>query len=286
MEHKRNIDGLRLNAQKKRKDTFEKIDKGIQQLIKEGGKINFNTVAQTAGVSKAFLYKEPDVKARIEELRAKQTGKKLKPKQSASDASKDAMIRTLKERIKKLNSELQDLRKQNQVAYGQVMQLGGMREKLAKCEAENERLRSRLNEPHRSNVSVLPLNEIEAEISGLGVPLNSTLKRLIDDAPPEATRRALDALKEAMAGHRVENPAGFLNKAMRDAWQPNEGFASKVEADQFNQWYPLARDAGLVVGATMVENVQHVFTPEGKWVPFAEMTQKFPLSSITKARSV
>lgn len=35
MKVKRNADGLRRNAQKRREETFEKVDKGIQKLIKE-----------------------------------------------------------------------------------------------------------------------------------------------------------------------------------------------------------------------------------------------------------
>ena len=55
MRHVRNVEGLRSNAQKKSKETFERVDIGIQQLLREGRKINFNSVAVAAGVSKVRI---------------------------------------------------------------------------------------------------------------------------------------------------------------------------------------------------------------------------------------
>ena len=118
MTTQRNVEGLRQNAQRKRQEALEKVEQGIRQLIKEGKTLNFNTVAQAADVSKAFLYKEPEIKERIEQLRLQGTKKAPELKQRASDASKDAIIRNLRERVKKLEAEVKDLRKQNEVAYG------------------------------------------------------------------------------------------------------------------------------------------------------------------------
>ena len=55
MKVKRNADGLRRNAQKKRQETFEKVDKAIRQLVKDRKPVTFNAVAEVAGVSKAWL---------------------------------------------------------------------------------------------------------------------------------------------------------------------------------------------------------------------------------------
>lgn len=118
MKATRNVDGLRQNAQKKRQEALNKVEQGIRQLLKEGKPINFQSVAGAANVSKAFLYKEPDIKERVEQLRQQGAEKKPELRQKASDASKDSMIRTLRERLKKLEAENQELRKQVEVAYG------------------------------------------------------------------------------------------------------------------------------------------------------------------------
>ena len=57
MKVKRNTNGLRENAQAKSKEAFDKVDKGIQQLLKDKQSINFNRVAGVSGVSKACCIK-------------------------------------------------------------------------------------------------------------------------------------------------------------------------------------------------------------------------------------
>ena len=79
----RNIEGLRSNAQKKAAATAQRAETAISLLIKEQRPINFNTVAQTAGISTAWLYGNAAIKERIMHLRAQQTPKaqvKLPPK--------------------------------------------------------------------------------------------------------------------------------------------------------------------------------------------------------------
>ena len=126
MTHKRNTQGLINNAQKKRQMTIEKAEKAISKLIKTKKKVNFLSVSKTANVSKAWLYKEKAVADRIIHIRDQQkTTYALPPKKSqkASDASKDAIIMTLKERIRKLENENRDLKKQLEIAYGQIHSL-------------------------------------------------------------------------------------------------------------------------------------------------------------------
>ena len=72
-------------------------------------------------VSTAWLYKEPDIKERIETLRAQSNQKELPPVHRATDESRNAVIATLKDRIKKLDQENRELRKQNEVFGGYVL---------------------------------------------------------------------------------------------------------------------------------------------------------------------
>lgn len=276
MTVQRNVEGLRQNAQKKRQEALEKVEQGIRQLLKEGRPINFNTVAQAGDVSKAFLYKEPTIKERIEQLRQQGTKKKPELKQRASDASKDAVIRTLRERIKKLETEVRDLRRQNEVAYGQMIEVNSLRQQVGRLQAENDRLRQQLS---TSNVSQLPLSDIsdvEAKVRSLGVELNTTISKLIQEAPPEATARAMESLREAIAENRVENRAGFLNKAIRDAWKPNENYEEKLERGLFNEWFSLVQKAGIVQAATEIEGIQHVLMADGEWLPFSRAFLLYP----------
>ena len=126
----RNTDGLRSSAQRKAAATEQRAEAAIALLIKEQRPINFKTVAQTAGISTAWLYEHEAIKERIMHLRSQQTHHaaqvKIPAREQASNASKDAMIAALRQRIQKLERENRDLKQQVEVAYGLLhQQVGG-----------------------------------------------------------------------------------------------------------------------------------------------------------------
>ncbi|MEM9447824.1 MAG: DUF6262 family protein [Cyanobacteria bacterium P01_E01_bin.6] len=289
MKAERNTKGLRQNAQKKRQETFEKVEQGIKQLIKEKRSITFNEVSRASGVSKAWLYKEPGIKARIEQLRAQSGNTKALPvKQRASDTSKDALIRTLKERIKKLEVENRDLRRQNEIAYGEVLKIREQ-QKLSKFEdkesakVESSVKSAQLCKPEPDNkrdqfhLSLISNeNLLHEELKSLGVKLNSTLKQLIQNTPQGIVKTSMDSLREAMQKTQINSPGGFLYKAISDAWQPNGDCQAEVEIEEFNQWWKWAYKEGLVRAATRIDNIQYVLTSDEEWRPFEEMLLASP----------
>src|SRR5437660_12244409 len=124
----RNTDGLRSSAQRKAAATEQRAEAAITLLIKEQRPINFKTVAETAGISTAWLYEHEVIKERIIHLRAQQMPKaqvKIPLREQASSASKDAMIVALRQRIQKLEKENRDLKRQVEVASGLLYQQGG-----------------------------------------------------------------------------------------------------------------------------------------------------------------
>ncbi|WP_144053999.1 DUF6262 family protein [Baaleninema simplex] len=265
MKAKRNTAGLKHGAQRKRKEAFEKLESGIQTLLKEGRAINFNSVAKASGVSKAWLYKEPEVKSRIEHLRAKQSGKKRQPvKASASEVSLKSMVGTLRERIKKLETENRELRKQNEVAYGQVMRVRELEKENERLRAENVRLRQAGKSPEMTASS-----DFVEQLRELGVDLNSTLERLVSKTPRAIVETAIESLREAASNGNVRNPGGFLNKAIRDAWHPNEAYQEKSEMEEFNEWWRWAYPQGLVIASQRCDDgVLRVLTRDEDWVEF------------------
>lgn len=123
MTHKRNTTGLASSAASKKDATLKRAETAISELLKANDMINFNAVAEKAGVSKAWLYREADVADRIKRLRDQQANKEpkaYKETQRASDASKSALVTTLKARVKELESENRDLKKQLEVVYGKL----------------------------------------------------------------------------------------------------------------------------------------------------------------------
>ena len=120
MRHERNVDGLRQNAEKKRQESFQRTEEAIKQLIKGGCTVNFKTVAETAGVSTAWLYKEPEIKSRIEYLREQRDPKpkSVPPKKKATDTSKDVKYQALERRLQKVESENRGLRNRLEAIHG------------------------------------------------------------------------------------------------------------------------------------------------------------------------
>lgn len=102
--------------------TRKKIDEAIQNLIKARKSINFNSVSQESGVTKATLYNNSDIRERIESLRYQQ-GQAKTPAQQKIDINennKDAIIESLKRKIKKLDEENKQLKEQLKLNYGDI----------------------------------------------------------------------------------------------------------------------------------------------------------------------
>jgi hypothetical protein len=125
MNHQRNVEGLRESARKRHEETLARAEAAIARLHQADDPITFASVSQAAGVSLSWLYKQPKIRERIQYLREQQ--RKQRDAQpppvlpsGTTDSSKDAMVAALKEQIRELRAENRELRKQIEVAYGQL----------------------------------------------------------------------------------------------------------------------------------------------------------------------
>lgn len=144
----RNTKGLREAGLKRRNEAITRTEKAIQSLIREGKNITFNAVIQRAGVSKSWLYRQPDLKERINALRSQSVRAKKRPTiNAATDHRKDTMISALRDQVKELKKEMRALEMQLQVAYGLVndqdvvglqQQITTLTEKLENSEYQTE----------------------------------------------------------------------------------------------------------------------------------------------------
>ena len=292
----RNTSGLKDSAERKRQKSFEKLELGIQELIKNRLPINFKSVSEASGLSRSWLYKEPEVKARIEQLRA-QTEKtnKTSPKQKASADSKDALINTLKLRLKKVNAENDGLKKQLEVVYGQMSYGKEQEQKIKRLEAENTRLKDKLYAPVSNDLSKVKViadkrseisERIKSELLALNIKLNSTLSKKIKARSEEVVLTAIEALKQAMDNEVVRQPGAWLGKAITDAWKPNEARGGFKPKDTFEEWYDLARDYGIVKRCEQREDGWCVQENTGQWHSHQEFSQKWTLEYLKKVSSL
>ena len=107
---------------KRKAMTQERVDKAIQRLIKAQKAINFNSVASESGVTKKTLYDNKDVRERIETLRYQQSQVPTpsQVKREMNDNNKDAIIASLKRKIKRLEEENKELKEQLKVNYAEI----------------------------------------------------------------------------------------------------------------------------------------------------------------------
>ncbi|MEC3656170.1 DUF6262 family protein [Bacillus siamensis] len=102
--------------------TMSKVDEAIKRLVRANQGTNFNSVASGTGVAKATLYNNATLRERIETLR-QQRIKSLSAKQvkyEMNENNKDAIIESLKRKVKRLEHENKDFRNQLKVAYAEV----------------------------------------------------------------------------------------------------------------------------------------------------------------------
>lgn len=107
---------------KRRALTQEKVDEAINRLIKAQKFINFNSVANESGITKATLYNNKEIRSRIEKLREQQSQVPTpsEVKRKMHDNNKDAIISSLKRKIKRLEEENKELREQVKVNYAEI----------------------------------------------------------------------------------------------------------------------------------------------------------------------
>jgi citrate lyase gamma subunit len=241
----RKIEALQEAAAQKAKESAERVEKALDRMTKQGQIISFKSVAQSANVSTAYLYKQEDLRNRIETLRDQQK-QRPKTKQSpvASDNSKSVIISTLREENKNLRAEIEGLRRINEGLAGRVYHLQGADDLAQGLKDENAELKQQLQEYHQQflqlkaapveNPKVTSLekkragrshisDQVKQQLESLGIQiqLNSTLTKTIKAALEETVLDAIEALKEAISDGEVDKPGGWLKTAIEKRWKPN-----------------------------------------------------------------
>lgn len=99
-------------------------EQAIRALVKRGEAITFQSVGREADVSHAFLYNHPDLRARIEHLRAQS---KPSPPPSAPPTDESMLVTALTRQISELKrqhrTETQALREALERAHGENLDL-------------------------------------------------------------------------------------------------------------------------------------------------------------------
>jgi chromosome segregation ATPase len=237
----RKIEALQEAAAQKAKNSAERVDKAIEKMIKQGQIISFKSVAQAANVSTAYLYKQENLRSRIEILRNQQKQQpKLKQVPLASDNSKNVIISTLREENKRLRNEINELRNINESLTGKLYKLQGANDLTERLKCENEKLAQEVRELQEKLASfeskltqkVTPITKvshkakeipesIQSKLESLEVKLNSTLTKVITTSSEQEVVAALLSVEQYIQQNDVNNICGLVVQAIREKWEPS-----------------------------------------------------------------
>lgn len=109
-------------AHRRREYTRAKAIQALRTLDASGQAITFQSVAQLAGVSRSWLYAQPDLRAEVEHLRAlasRSPRTEIPARQRASDSSLLRRLEAANARIRRLVEENRQLREQLACALGE-----------------------------------------------------------------------------------------------------------------------------------------------------------------------
>ena len=114
-------------AAAKHQAAVRRAENGIRKLIKDGAEINFASVARAGSVSIDFLYAQPELRARVEALRAQQLGARKPSTKEPVPPSEGNVVRTLTSQLQlersKRRSQVRGLEAKLAAADGEILRL-------------------------------------------------------------------------------------------------------------------------------------------------------------------
>ena len=108
-------------ARRRHERTRSKAIQALRELDAAGTPVTFTTIADTAGVSRSWLYAQPDIRRDIERLREATSRAPAPPiptTQRPSDTSLAMRLQAANQRIRELTNDNQRLRRQLAHALG------------------------------------------------------------------------------------------------------------------------------------------------------------------------
>jgi len=109
------VQRLREAAQARHDTTLQRAEDTVRRQANRGETVTFRRVADAAGVSRSWLYQQPELRAQIDQLRGRPTSGNHAAAPTAEQATADSLrqlVRTYRAEINRLRAENQTLREQ------------------------------------------------------------------------------------------------------------------------------------------------------------------------------
>ncbi len=231
---------LRRTQASRKEQKKEQVLKAIAEIQKQKKPLTFKNIATVAGCSISYLYKWDEIKAYIHELQQKKETT-LNSLEEPEGKDRPHSLKTLhqvaKDKIRKLEGEIKELKRQNEVLRGHVAEIYEIRD-------ENERLRTQLREltnpnPSSKVVSITtPIKEKKTtssptitknkteesvidSIKALGVKVSKKLRAEIVSREIEKVKLSIAAFEQYRDNHDVKSQEACLLSMIQDEAEPN-----------------------------------------------------------------
>jgi AcrR family transcriptional regulator len=277
------IETLKATQEARKQETLAKVNKAIERLVRTGAKISFAAVAREANVSVPYLYKYPDLKERIQALRAQQS--KIPENQvnlpPVTAKKHSQVISRLKKRIQQLEEDNKELRRKNEALAGQVYRVHALEEQVERQKDLILTLEARVKSP---KADVIPISRkakptdstsevtktppidfkerVKQETESMGISLNTTHNRLIKKLSVEEVLNALEAVKDQLEKNDIENPEGLLTKALKEKWtkgKPSSPPETPQSEPETSESTPIVEDGKTLVSSDKLKRLHSLF---------------------------
>ncbi|MCK8642808.1 DUF6262 family protein [Mycobacterium colombiense] len=123
---------LRDAAQRRHEQSLQRATEALAALSATGASITFASVARKAGISTDFLYRQPELRQRIQQMRTPNI-----PRANILPAD-DSVVATTSAPVRALSAQVKELRRRHRD------EVGALRQALAVAQGENLALRRKL----------------------------------------------------------------------------------------------------------------------------------------------
>ena len=117
-DHDARVERLRTAARQKHQAARERAEHGLEQLVQRHEPVTFRAVARAGQVSIDFLYREPELRTRIQGLRATAI-----PDEAEATPTRSTVVHALTQQRRGLRAENADLRRRLEAAHGEIVRL-------------------------------------------------------------------------------------------------------------------------------------------------------------------
>ena len=245
VDREKQAEVLRRTQAKRKEQKKEQVLKAIAEIQKQKKPLTFKNIATVAGCSISYLYKWDEIKAYIHELQQKKetTLNSLEKDSKDRPHSLKTLHQVAKDKIRKLEAEIKELKHQNEIFRGHVAEIYEIRD-------ENERLRNQLREltsPNSASKVVpitTPIKEKKAtsistvnnnnteesvidSIKALGIKVSKKLRAEIANKDIEKVKLSVEAFKQYRDSHDVKSQEACLLSMIQDEAEPNTESTTK-----------------------------------------------------------